>query len=576
MRLAHLLLFGPAIAWGLVVGAGTTATLGSASQWTPVSLGEVEYVGDARCRECHRDRWQSWHRSYHRTMTQEASGIVAPFEGETLATAGFVATMDRDRDGRAHVRIVDADGQEVVDAVVELAVGSHRYQQYVARIGDAGELWRLPVAWHIGEARWIHMGSAFLEPDPIDGDAREYLRHLSRYNDNCIFCHNTKPMPGLEEGRWHSSVAQWGIACEACHGPAEAHVQRHRDPLRRVLAMAGSDGSIVDPGELDAMRSSESCGRCHGQRIGHDIAQLLRDGDAWVPGRPLGEVSRPIFADSTVGGEALFGERFWPDATPRLSAHEYQALLLSPCYDEGRGLGCEHCHDMHGDEPAMQLRRDWDPRRTCKGCHAEVSRDHGGHGRVDCTGCHMPRTTYGLLQGMISHRITSPDPAAWIGRDDMPDACTQCHVDRTRRWAAQAMVGLGLSGSAIDREPEPHEDWGPRVLLDLVGGDPIQRALAAEALARQDVPVPAEQRLSWLVEALADDYGAVRWIAWRAAKRLAPDDAAIAAFDPAAPAEQRLAAWQSLRAQLGTGPFTPDRQLALEASRDASAIVIGE
>src|SRR5262245_4137880 len=137
MRWAHLVLFGPALAWGLVVGAGATATLSRASQWRPLALDDVEFVGDARCRECHLERWQSWHASFHRTMTQQATtdeAVRAPFEGETLATAGFVATMDRDRDGRPHVRIVDGTGVAIVDAKVELTVGSHRYQQYVARI----------------------------------------------------------------------------------------------------------------------------------------------------------------------------------------------------------------------------------------------------------------------------------------------------------------------------------------------------------------------------------------------------------------------------------------------------------
>ncbi|MBC8073557.1 MAG: hypothetical protein IAG13_34870, partial [Deltaproteobacteria bacterium] len=86
---------------------------------------------------------------------------------------------------------------------------------------------------------------------------------------------------------------------------------------------------------------------------------------------------------------------------------------------------------------------------------------------------------------------------------------------------------------------------------------------------------------SWLVDALADDYGAVRWIAWRAARGLATDDAiaeALAAFDPGAPAELRLSQWRALRTLLGPGPFAdaPERQLELEASRDAAAIVIGE
>src|SRR5690606_18462303 len=141
-----------------------------------------------------------------------------------------------------------------------------------------------------------------------------------------------------------------------------------------------------------------------------------------------------------------FAARFWPDGTPRLSAYEYQGLLMSPCYADGEpgGLGCGHCHAMHGDDPDGQLRVGRAGQGACIDCHAGLPAEHGGHDhepRVDCLDCHMPAITYGLLEGMISHRITSPDPGAWIGRDDQPDACTQCHVDRSRLWAAESMAG---------------------------------------------------------------------------------------------------------------------------------------
>ena len=131
---------------------------------------------------------------------------------------------------------------------------------------------------------------------------------------------------------------------------------------------------------------------------------------------------------------------------------------------------------------------------------------------VSCVDCHMPRVTYGLLEGMMSHRVTTPDPKALLGRTDQPDACTQCHVDRARDWA----------NSPSD---------GSRVELDLLGGDPVQRALAAHALARPGAVGDVERRKARSRSALEDDYPAVRWFAWRGYRALAPRDAAIAAFD---------------------------------------------
>lgn len=597
-RLAPLVLFGPAATWLVLATGASVRTAADPQAWGPLARRFGDGVGDAACRRCHPDEHASWHASYHRTMTQRiddpAAIVLAPFAGETLVALGFVATMDRDDEGRPRVRIVDPDGAAVIDAPIELAVGSHRAQQYVARIdrgGGPGELWRLPVAWHVGSERWIHLNGAFLSPDGREGDRDDYLRHFSRYNDNCLLCHNTEPVPGRgADGRFDSHVTQWGIGCEACHGPGAEHVARMDAPIRRVLSAAGADGTMTDPRRMPADRSSEICGRCHGQRIAADIADVLAHGDGFVPGAALSERSRPITRDAAIAGapELDFSGRFWPDGTPRLSAYEYQGLLGSACFADGRGLGCGDCHSMHGDEPAMQLRADFDPVASCVRCHERGALSggaaHGGHDeRVACIDCHMPQTTYGLLEGMISHRIGSPDPAAWVGRHDAPDACTQCHVDRSRAWAAAAMGGLGFSAAPAAVE-DPSEAWASRVVLDLHGGDPIQRALAAHALAWPRASGDRDARMAALAAGVLDEYPAVRRFALRGLGQLARaggrDDvlALVEARVPEDPIAVRLELWQALVAALGPGPIAgqPARVSALEDRRDQTEIWIGE
>ncbi len=368
-------------------------------------------------------------------------------------------------------------------------------------------------------------------------------------------------------------------------------MERHANPLRRILASSRGlreDASIADPGAMGSARSSEVCGRCHGNRIARDLGAVLRDGDGFLPGEELAAVSRPIFADSVLGGsaETPFAERFWPDGTPRLSAYEYQGLLLSACHAEGEGLGCGECHSMHESDPSMQLRRDHQGDATCRGCHDEaaIPSGHGGHSEaVACASCHMPRITYGLVQGMISHRIASPDPGALVGRDDQPDACTQCHVDRSRSWAAEAMAGLGLRGSGGGPAPE-EESWGSRVLLDLYGGDPLQRVLAADALAQATTPVAAELRMRWLVGALEDEYPAVRFAAARALAQVAQADggssgaATIREYDFLGAAMERLRVVDRLRAEFGEDPFSvqEERRRRLIDRQERQLLWIGE
>lgn len=595
---AALLLFGPAALWGLAAGGGLVWTATAAAPWAEVARAEAEPVGAAACRGCHPGAFASWHATFHRTMTQRAEGeaVLAPFAGEHLDYLGFRATMSRGATGAPHLRVapIDEEGREVgpaaLDVDVAMTVGSHRYQQYLARIdrgGGPGEVWRLPVAWHLATRRWIPMNAAFLEPEPARGDPDVVFRHFSRWNDNCVMCHNTEPRPGMSQEtgdspRFETRVAELGIACESCHGPASEHLERHADPFRRLLAAGRGDASIAHPGRLAAREESGICGRCHGNRIAADVAAVLREGDGFLPGTDLAAVSRPIFRDSTLHGEAPFAERFWPDGTPRLSAYEYQGLLLSPCYQEGRGLGCNHCHDMHGEEPALQVRAGRAGDGACVSCHdrADLSRgaDHGGHSAaITCLDCHMPRITYGLLEGMVSHRISTPRPQDWIGRHDQPDACTQCHVDRDRSWAARALARIASPAASPLATAVEEEAWGSRVQLDLLGGDPLQRVLAIHALTRPTTPVAAEARRAWVTEALDDAYPAVRWFAWRALSALAPEHAAlVAGYDPHADAAARLPAAEALREALGRGPFSAAQREALEARQDRSDLWIGE
>jgi predicted CXXCH cytochrome family protein len=562
------------------------------------SLEDSRYVSSTQCRQCHPDKYASWHRTYHRSMTREAdaSSVLGAFDGRSLDYLGVRARMQRGPDGGYEMSFRPADSRAETRVRVERTVGSHRYQQYLARDGDL--YFRLPIAWDVGARRFIHMNSAFLTPDPaLAPDAVvsnvDYNRHVTRWNDNCVFCHNVRPSPGLEQasGRFDTQVAELGVACEACHGPGAEHVAQNREPLRRYLLHLGGapDPSIRNPRRMSAERSSEVCGRCHGQRITSDIDRFQRDGDPFIPGEELGHYSRPLARETRQNGEpGLFRARFWPDGTARLTAYELQGQLQSPCRQSDR-FSCESCHAMHEGEPAGQLRPGAQGDGACTGCHARLSTplaaaDHSGHRAGSpgsaCRNCHMPDIVYGLVSVHLSHRIEVPD----VARDhaaSRPDACTLCHVDRTRSWAARA-------SHASAPADDPAERAGlSEVAYRLLAGDPIERAIAAHALGKpeaQHAPEYRAQRLGLLQSTLLDDpYPAVRAIAQRSlasvlathaeARRLA------AAYDPTARRSERQ---RQVSALLAAAPaeqvLPPSTQvmLALRGQADAVAIEIGE
>jgi len=500
---------------------------------TPRDLHGSAYAGSGACRGCHADHYRSWHRTFHRTMTADATPatVAGDFSGVMLRHDGVTARMDRDPRGAYRVTFV-AGGAAPRTAVVARTVGSRRYQQYLARVGDT--YWRLPVAWHVEERRWFPMTGAFLFDDdaagsddptrPIFGGG-VFDRHVARWNDNCVFCHNVAPDPGRDAatGAFRTRVAELGVACEACHGPGAEHARRNADPARRYALHlgGGADPTIVNPARLGPARAADVCGRCHGQRIADDVGPFLAHGDPFVPGDDLGLYTSPLWRDTALGDDReAFAARFWPDGTPRLTAYEYQGLLESRCAQRG-ALTCTTCHGMHEGDPRGQLRTRFerDPDAMCTGCHAPLATPaalatHSHHDPTGpgarCVACHMPRIVYGVLDVHRSHRIEIPSRTS-----DRPNACTLCHVD--------GVPSSSSSSSSPSSSPSSPDD-------------PLTRAIAVDALGRaEDAPEAGARarRLRALEEVMSSDrYPAVRHLAWRAARRLSPS--CCADYDPAA------------------------------------------
>jgi hypothetical protein len=530
----------------------------------PFSLRESGWVGSPTCLSCHPDQHASWHRTFHRNMTQEAGpqSVVGAFDGREIVHQGVVARPE-ERAGRYFIDFEEPSTGSFTRFEIVRTVGSRRYQQYVARYPEDGNDYRLPILWHIGDRRWVHLSGAFLGPD-----GEGYWSHYSAWNANCIFCHNTGPRPGFlnydelkarerrgepvsfeRDARFASEVAELGIACEACHGPGAEHARRNRNPLRRYLLHLSErrDPTIVHPQELSHDRQVDLCGQCHGQRTGHsaaDVVRWLEEGPTFRPGDRLQDHVRPVWQDTTVPPGAdpdLFRLRFWGDDTPRLTAYEYQGLLQSPCFQRGE-LSCLSCHTMHDGDVFGQLPAEMRTHHACTSCHAEIAANipgHTGH-RIDSTGsdcyaCHMPKMVYGIMEIHRSHRVESPNAARDVeaGR---PHACTSCHLDRSPVWSAQ--VSGETWGAEHGRLPESRGDGADPEIVDVVAsllaGDPVQRAVAARMPELGNDPLEPLQRaflIPHLLLAMEDDYPAVRRFASQTLATLS-EELAQTGFDP--------------------------------------------
>ncbi|HTQ08291.1 MAG TPA: multiheme c-type cytochrome, partial [Polyangiaceae bacterium] len=465
----------PRLAALVIAAAGVLVAVAAATtrdhrEQSPVAIERAASgsVGSGACRSCHPSEYASWHRTFHRTMTQVASRatVLGPWNGVKLDVEGRTLELF-ERGDALFARLPDpavvaaarrlgnprmAAEADLVTRRILLTTGSHHQQVFWVDGGHDNELRLLPISYLIDSRRYVPRRDAFLEPP----DAPQ---HAIRWNSNCIQCHATRGEPRLDDatGRFDSDAVELGIACEACHGPGAAHVAKQQSPLTRFAShfTGAADPSIVNPARLAPERASAVCGQCHSYFVPRDENAWWRSGfDAYRPGDAL-EPTRTLLAPETTNApgapsvDAETASLFWNDGTIRVGGREYNGMVRSACYAKGHGddrVSCLSCHAMHASDPDDQLRRDQGVDAACTHCHAaEGARvaDHTHHAPgssgSSCVGCHMPYTSYALLGAIRSHRIDSPSALA-TATNGRPNACNLCHVDRTLAWTANAIA----------------------------------------------------------------------------------------------------------------------------------------
>jgi predicted CXXCH cytochrome family protein len=499
----------------------------------------------------------------------------------------------------------------LVSRRVVLATGSHHHEVYWVA-GAGNELRLVPVTYLIAERRFIPRRDAFLQPPDVPP-------YSVRWNSNCIQCHATLGRPEQDEtaGRFASKAAELGIACEACHGPGAAHVEKHRNPVTRYAAhfSKAPDETIKNPARLSHDRASEVCGQCHSYFVPRDENGRWKDGFAasYRPGDPL-ERSRillgpmnfrhappplartaapmnnalpPLMAQPNPTGASAAAEAesaFWSDGTMRVGGRELNALRVSGCYTRGaekRRISCLSCHSMHDSDPDDQLRRGDDANAGCRRCHESIAKratEHSRHGASSsgnsCVACHMPYTSYALFKGIRSHRIDSPSGA----ESERPNACNLCHLDRSLDWTRATLgmwFGTARPGDASVATPSPPKTPKSSSLAVelLLSGDAADRAIAAWAFGLPETRAAsgADWQVPYLAALLDDPYSAVRFVAARSLRAF--PEFSRESYDFLAPKERRRAVRDAILARF---PAERPNLLALVARQDDRPVSISE
>ena len=484
---------------------------------------EVRFVGNEKCKDCHKPEYDRWKGSHHDLAMEVASEetVLGDFDNATFLHFGNTTRFYR-RDGKFMVE-TQGPGGKTQEYEITHTFGWTPLQQYLVPF-PGGRLQCLPIAWDVEKKKWYH-----LYPDePLDPEDWLYWTNNGQnWNGMCAECHSTDLKKNYDPDKdiYNTTWSQIDVGCEACHGPGSEHTAWAELP-EMARPETENFGLVVRTRNMSPRKQNELCAPCHSRRMSlgdnthqnkefldYAAPQLLMEGFYFADGQILEEV------------------------------YVYGSFMQSKMYH--RDVKCGDCHDIHG------AKRIKEGNQLCLQCHrADIydTKSHHFHKQKDekgepilsgegeilfevgtgaeCEQCHMPGRYYMGIDYRKDHsfRVPRPDLTTAIG---VPNACNRCHVDKTTEWSSEYIAKW------YGKKYKPHYgtvlEGGRRGKLEFyddlarLAGDPlfpaIVRATALTLLGNYGSEMFAES----LERALMDEEALVRWTALRNAEVLAPE-----------------------------------------------------
>jgi tetratricopeptide (TPR) repeat protein len=353
----------------------------------------AQYVGTARCSQCHADQHATFLASAHsRSMCRVDPASEPPDGVYDHAASGRRYRSKRNEDGLYHQEaLLGPAGQELPLADERLAylVGSGRFSRTYL-VEDDGFFVESPLTWYASLNAWA------MSPGYDHPHHQSFHRTITQ---DCLFCHagQSEPLAGSDRLR----IRETAISCERCHGPGSLHVAHWESPGNKPTG--AEDLTIVHPGRLPRELSEAICQQCHlnGEA---QVAVRGRSAADFRPGRlwqdfVIDFVDAPAKSAHTSGSEP---------GGMTVVGHVAQ-LHQSRCYLASDTLTCTTCHNPHeadaSPSSATRLARN---RQACLACHADGACGIAAAERIaandnDCAACHMPQSPTDIPHIAFTH-----------------------------------------------------------------------------------------------------------------------------------------------------------------------------
>ena len=381
----------------------------------------AHFVGSSKCIECHEENHKSWSHSRHPKMIQD------PVKNPSVVVADFSKLP-----ANANFTLKDA----------VYTVGGKFKQRFMMQkdINGTEDYVLGNYQWNIQTGKW----QGFKPWKYWYKDAYPHDNEQLPTSKACDGCHFTGFM--ATEKRVES-----GIACEACHGPASAHIENPESKL--YLA------SLSDP-----VRQNEVCLQCHMRN--RDVR--LRDsnlseiyGDA--RDYPLGYEAGKSLSKYKMVAPFVMGietKEFYANGMGKKNRMQGNEFVHSM---KGKhGMTCINCHNPHTLEPTAEKNSG---NKLCMKCHSFNSPigphesslvNHTKH-KADskgslCVECHMPKVGKHTGKSPITVRTHSfgfvtPKETLSYKMPKETNACYACHKeDRDMKMLQSDLESWGMVG----------------------------------------------------------------------------------------------------------------------------------
>jgi Flp pilus assembly protein TadD len=440
----------------------------------------AHFPGAVACFECHQTEAAVWKTSHHAKAMQPAKPdtVLGAFSNTGHSQNGVTTSFSRS--GGNYVVRTEGAGGESRNYQIAYTFGVYPLQQYLIAF-PGGRFQSLGVAWDSrardqGGQRWFDL---YPDPKPSPGDPMHWTGRDQTWNYQCAFCHSTnlKKSYDLSNNSYATTWTDLDVACEACHGPGSDHVARAhagKPPLSDSdqmgltvsLGPAGHGRWEMNPETGIARRTEklssieiDTCASCHARR--RPIAEPPRPGASFLDSYLPALLEPGLYhADGQIDGEV----------------YEYGSFLQSRMYRAG--VTCSNCHEPHGATLRAEGNSLWAQ------CHMpakfdvlEHHRHKAGSTGAQCVNCHMATKTYMIVDDRRDHSIRVPRPDLSVSMGT-PNACNQCHRDRSTDWAASTVVEWYPAG----RQNAIH--YGTALLAGRVGAPDAERQLDTLILDR--------------------------------------------------------------------------------------------